>query len=434
MTFVVWSFTGGLDGNSPRGDVLVTPAAYYETTSDGGANGVGAVVATVRAAKGGKGTTQAVWSFSGGLDGSFPSAGLIADASGNLYGTAALDGAGHAGTVFELVRPAIGQTAWTQHTLWAFTGGSDGGQPVGSLIADNSGSGVLYGTTSFGGVYSAGVVFSLTPSGSGAWTETILWNFTGQADGARPVAALVQDAGGTLYGTAGSGGASGVGTVFSLRPSGIVAGPWRFSAIWSPTGGADGSTPTGSLILDAAGNLYGTTQFGGQVGCGQAKYSYYGAPDSQTAYALGAPYVPPGGDDCGVVFRLARPVAGDFWTQSVVYSFTGGLDGANPVAGLLLDKTGKLRGTTPEYGGQPYGSPSNVGFWGNAFVLTPPVQPGGAWSELTTASFDDKSAGIYPRGGLSLAPDGSFYGTNAFGGAAWRHVSIYGYGVVFNTK
>lgn len=184
---------------------------------------------------------------------------------------------GHAGTVFQLIQPAIGQTAWAQHTLLAFTGGSDGGQPVGSLIADNSGSGILYGTNSFGGAYSAGVVFSLTPSGSGAWTETILWGFTGQADDAHPVAALVQDAGGTVWHCRvrrGIGRRDGIFLAFE-RYCG-----WAMAVYLNldPNRRSRWVHPTGTLILDAAGNLYGTTQFRGEAGCGQAKYSFYGPP------------------------------------------------------------------------------------------------------------------------------------------------------------
>jgi uncharacterized repeat protein (TIGR03803 family) len=252
------------------------------------------------------GTETVLYRFTGG-DGANPTAGLIADASGNLYGTTELGGgangcSGGCGTVFKLT------PSGTETVLYRFTGGSDGASPFAALIADGAGN--LYGTTFFGGASGHGTVFKLTPSG----TETVLYSFTGGSDGANPLAGLIADAAGNIYGMTNNGGAGSFGTVFKLIPSGNLAVLHSFS------GGSDGAFPgLGSLIADAAGNLYGMTVEGGGSGCG----------------AIG----------CGTVFKLTPS-----GTETVLYRFTGGSDGAFPhaglIAGLIADAAGHLYGTT----------------------------------------------------------------------------------------
>ena len=155
-------------------------------------------------------------------------------------------------------QPAL---AATQKILYAFQAGNDGGFPRGGVIADPHGN--LYGTTSGGGAGHGGVVYKLARSKSGGWTQATLYAFTGAGDGGNPQAGLLRDAKGHLYGTTYSGGASGQGVVFELSPPKKGSDTWTQKVLWTFTGGNDGGEPTGSLIMDAAGNLYGTTDWGG---------------------------------------------------------------------------------------------------------------------------------------------------------------------------
>ena len=193
----------------------------------------------------------------------------------------------------------------------------------GKLLLDASGN--LYGTASSGGANSAGLVFKLTPSANG-WTETVLYNFTSGADGGFPNAGMIAR-GSSLYGVTYGGGASGNGTVFQLTPS--KAG-WKESVLYSFAGGSDGASPEGGVLFDQAGNLYGTTSLGGNTGY-------------------------------GTVYKLAHSLSG--WTENVIYTFGGGNDGANPIASLIFDKAGSLYGTTL---GSTTGGPA-----GTAFKLSP---------------------------------------------------------------
>ena len=208
-------------------------------------------------------------------------------------------------------------------TLHKFTGGKDGSQPWAGVIFDQAGN--LYGTTWHGGnqgIYcldpsGCGVVFKLAPNSDGSWTESVLYNFcslTNCSDGKSPFAGLVFDQGGNLYGTTVNGGAYDDGTVFELAPK--ADGIWTETVVYNFTGDADGSGPAAGLAFDAAGNLYGTTSSGGNLsGCD--------------------------GFGCGVVFKLA-PSLGGSWTDSVLYSFQGGTDGAAPNASLTFDAAGNL--------------------------------------------------------------------------------------------
>jgi len=197
-------------------------------------------------------------SFTAGNDGGNPEAGLIMDAAGNLYGTTFGGGSGGQGIVFKI------DTSNHESVLYSFTGGSDGGGPVAGLLMDAAGN--LYGTTAGGGSSGQGTVFMIDTSNH----ESVLYSFTGGSDGGSPQASLVRDAAGNLYGTTSQGGIGcapvGCGTVFKIDPSN------HESTVYSFTGGSDGALSMAGLIMDATGNLYGTAYQGGSIcappGCG----------------------------------------------------------------------------------------------------------------------------------------------------------------------
>jgi len=263
-------------------------------------------------------------------------AGLVLDSSGNLYGTTSSYGTTNCGqgnqvgcgTLFELSPRSRGR--WTETTLHDFTGQpNDGGFPEGGLVLDESGN--LYGTTTIGGSSDQGTVFELSPGSNGQWAETLLYNFTGDDAGAFPTGNLIFDSSGSLYGLAMFGGPGqcfagiGCGAVFELSPGG--GGTWTATALYDFTGyPKDGDYPVGALTFDKAGNLYGATQQGGVF--------------SGPCYPLG----------CGTVFELTL-AGGGSWNENVLYRFNSS-DGSNPT-GVIRDKAGNLYGST-YYGGPAY--------------------------------------------------------------------------------
>ena len=282
---VLYTFTGGADGKLPIGPLVLDPSGnLYGTTNDGGKPyacflgyfGCG-VVFKLDAA--GEGTV--LYTFTGGTDGGEPySVGLVRDASGNLYGTTAAGGTSDEGTVFKL------DTTGKETVLYSF--GSGGVEPFAGLVRDASGN--LYGTTTNGGS-GFGVVFKLDTAGK----ETVLHKFTGGADGAVPYAGLVLDAAGNFYGTTTAGGASNFGTVFKLDTAGTE------TVLHSFTGGADGAVPYAGLVLDAAGNFYGTTTAGGASNFGTV-FEIEMPPDfSLSASGLTPSTVSPGGSSTSAV-------------------------------------------------------------------------------------------------------------------------------------
>jgi uncharacterized repeat protein (TIGR03803 family) len=329
-------------------------------------------------------TETVLWSF-GHRYGLYPvTSSLIFDAAGNLYGTTA-DGGFGAGVAFRLRPPVTGHTAWTEEVLHSF-GGTDGVYPVAGMIFDKAGN--LFGTTAGGGDSNHGTVFELTPPAAGktGWIEQVLYSFAGSEnagpDGADPDADLIFDKAGNLYGTTNGGGTHGRGTVFELMPPAAGQTGWTEQVLHSFGGHNDGTNPDAGLIFDEAGNLYGTTGFN------------------------------------GTVFELMPPATRQTgWTEQVLHRFTGrGGDGASPYAGLIFDGAGNLYGTTVSGGGFNQGT---------VFELTPPAAGKSGWTERILHSFPAFGTdGAAPEAGLIFDRAGNLYGTTNGGGT-------HGHGTVF---
>jgi len=311
-------------------------------------------------------------------DGQRPFTGLTADASGNLYGTTFYGGAHGYGTAFKLT-PAAGG-AWTETVMHTFNhDGRDGIYPEGNLILDSAGN--VYGTASAGGTHGYGSVFELSARAGGGWTEKTLHNFNVLPDGQNPSAGVVFDAAGNIYGTTAYGGVHGVngGTVFELTPN--ATGGWTEKSLYSFLyGGTDGYYVGSGVILDTLGNIYGTTTNGGLYGD-------------------------------GIVFELT-PKAGGSSTETILHNFNG-TDGWSPSAGLILDASGNLYGST-EVGGANHA--------GVVFELSRAA--GGGWSETLLHTFSDGTDGFGPDSNLIFDSPGNLYGTTGGGGA-------YGLGIAF---
>ena len=380
--------------------------------------GIGVLMAAALAPRGALAadTEQVTYSFcaTGGTactDGKVAAGVLIMDKSGNLYGVTLYGGAhGNGGTVFELV-PNSNKTAYTEKVLYSFcsTGGSactDGAYPVAGLIVDASGN--LYGMTDAGGAHgnasadTGGTVFELTPNADKtAYTHKLLYSFcstggTSCTDGQSPEDAPIMDSAGNLYGTTQFGGAHGKGTVFELMPnSKKTAYTQKLLYSFCSTGGTsctDGSLPAAGLIMDKSGNLYGTTNTGGANGK-------------------------------GTVFELTPNSNKTAFTHKLLYSFcaTGGTsctDGEIPAAGLLMDSAGNLYGTA-DLGGA-HGNASQ-GTGGAVFELLPNASKT-AFTYKTLYSFcatggTNCTDGTQPNGGVIMNSSGNLYGTTYYGGA-----------------
>ncbi len=381
------------------------------------------------------------------LDGGNPFSVLVVDKNGALYGTTAGGGRYFAGTIYKLIPPSVPGGPWTEHRLYDFTGGRDGGYPSGAIVLHG---GKIYGTTQKGGANSCaanpcGVVYELSPptAPNQPWTETVLYAFGSfNGDGNDPVAGVISDSRGRLYGTTYKGGTHQAGNVFVLSPPAQPGGPWLERNLYSFLPASDGVLPfPGGLALDASGALYGPLEFSEYGGLNVGSvfqltppvggkgpwtenvlYNFLGSPDG--ANPVGAPVLDPngvlygatlgGGNGVGCVFSLTPPTSqGGAWTEAVLYSFTGLGDGYAPVSGPVFDSMGALYGVT-EYGG--ISSCGGNGFGcGTAYKLTPPSPPGGTWTEETLHAFAGGSDGSWPGTPLLLLGT-SIYGTTVLGG------------------
>jgi uncharacterized repeat protein (TIGR03803 family) len=389
---VIHTFTGGNDGIDPQSTLAGDAAGnFYGTTVQGGTgtlcmNGCGTVFELSPIA-GGKWKETVLYSFSGGSDGKNPYGGVTLDSKGNLYGTTVAGGSGGAcsgdgcGVVFLLSKK--GKNSWVETVMYNFTGGKDGFGPGGAVVFDSAGN--LYGTTPDGGNLhkcsggGCGVVYQISPVRGGGWKQKVLHTFTEGADGAvGSLGPLLVDKAGNLFGVSELGGdlSCGCGTAFKLAP---VGGKWKFSTLYAFKGVPEAGFPYGGVIADSKGNLYGTTGYGGVNGAGS-------------------------------VYKLTKS-AGKF-TESVLYSFTGGTDGGLPTTTLLSDQ-GKLYGTASA------GGDSGVGV---VFKLTP--KAGGTWTQSVVHQFKDGSDGAYPYESLVRDQAGDLLGTTNVGGGS-------GQGVVF---
>lgn len=379
-------------------------------------------------------------------DGQWPSPGLLADKAGNLYGTTAYGGANNIGSIYEI--SPIGN-GWKDSVLYSFGPASSvAGFSAGPFPLTFDANGNLYGTTQYGGAYSLGSVFELSPKAGGGWQEKDLYSF--QSVGPVPTGGVIFDSAGHIYFPTNVGGSQGFGAVFQLTQN--ANGTWQGKSIYSFKGyPSDGANPYARLTLDSAGNIYGTTERGGdgncyegrnQVGCGTAfelayssttgwtetiLHKFEGSVDDDGSSPIGTLIwdaagnlygtASTGGTDnkrcptygygpgCGAVFELSPSSTG--WKEAILYEFVGGTtDGENPGGGLVWDQAGNLYGTLNS------GAASE---FGGLYELSPTV---GGWTETLLYSFGSGSDGRYPYGSLILGPSGSFYGVTAAGGVA----------------
>jgi len=374
-------------------------------------------------------TFTVIHDFTGGADGGYPYSGLTMDRAGNLYGTTSTGGLRNGpGTVFKM---ANRNGAWTFAPLY------DAGGFAGVTIGSD---GTLYVAGSIGAY---GSIFNLRPPARfppnllAPWTATVLYSFQGGSDGSLPFSAVSFDRAGNIYGTTYYGGNHDNGTVFELSPS---DGGWTKSTLYAFSG-IDGSQPYGGVIVDDAGNIYGTTIFGGNY-----------------------PLCPYNQQGCGTVFQLT-PAGGGRWTEGFLYSFHGAADGATPYASPIFGPTGNVYGADPGgydfsdstvfeliptgepptfslpydfgYGGvscgprAPLGMDAAGNFYGttyclgadgngSVFKLTP---VNGGWTATTLHSFTGND-GYFPYSNVVVDANGNLYGTTQQGGA-------YNYGVVW---
>jgi uncharacterized repeat protein (TIGR03803 family) len=346
-------FKGGGDGaNSSAALIQATDGNFYGTTYAGGTPNAGTVFRMTPA-----GVVTIMHTFTGMADGGSPFAALMQAGDGDLYGTTYSGGASGNGTVFRMSLSGLFTTVYN------FAGGSDGSNPHAALIQATDGN--FYGTTQFGGTSNRGTLFGMTAGG----VITVRYSFTGGFDGAYPYAPLIQAADGNLYGTCYAGDIATFGRVFKSTLSGVVTVMHTF------VNGADGASPLSALVQAGDGNFYGTTHLGGAA-------------------------------NVGTLFRMTPS-----GTVTILKEFTGGADGANPDAALILGADGNLYGTT-KVGAANYGT---------VFQST----LGGAYTVLHT--FTGGGDGADSSSPLFQTSDGAFYGTTNFGGAS-------GLGVVFRVS
>lgn len=396
---ILYSFKGGRDGNFPTGALLFDSAGnLYGTTVNGGTTesclygeGTGCGIAFKLAPQqNGKWRETVVHRFQGGSDGANPNGSLVSDDAGDLYGTTVQGGMGTSngcGTIFQLTH---GSSGWTETLIRTFcsSGPNDGYLPKAGLLRDPRGN--LFGVTESGGEALGGVAFKLTPGSSG-WTETVLHSFclveSCTSLGAQPVAAMLQDADGNLYGTSIAGGVDTFGCFLSFPPGcGLVFKlTHQVDTEWTESvlrrfHGPDGAGPASSLSFDNLGNLFGTTSHDGAFGA-------------------------------GTVFELT-PDAHGKWTETVLYNFRSNTGAGATNSGVVFDPAGNLYGAT-----DPDGECCSI-----VYQLSPGKN--GRWHYRTLHRFASSQGGLQNDGNLIFDGQGNLYGTAAVGGA-------HGAGVVF---
>jgi hypothetical protein len=416
-------------------------------------------------------TETPIYSFTGGSDGATPSTTLLPDSSGNYYGTT-FSGGSYAGSqcsffgcgvVFKLSPNSSG--GFTESVIYSFTGGTDGAGPAASLTFDSQGN--LYGTALGGGINTntctfftapgCGVVFKLSPNGSGGWTESVLYSFKAGNDGYDAESPLNFDSVGNIYGTTSLGGplkkcasTEGCGEVFKLTPNG--SGGWTYSVIHFFSNGTDGGRPYSGVVIDHAGNIFTNTTQGGNLndcatqGCGtlvelspngasyrfRVLHAFTGLADGNFVQgglfidSSGVIYAPmqTGGHrsgvcrsigGCGVIFK-ATPNATGGYTPGVAYTFTGGADGYGPVSALIADPSGNLYGAAA---GKPTGGSNQCadGSCGFVYKLTP--AGGSSFTESIIYAFTGGTDGGLPAypAAVTLDASGNIFGT------------VFGYGI-----
>jgi uncharacterized repeat protein (TIGR03803 family) len=361
---VLHTFTGS-DGAGPYGGVTLDQKGnLYGTTAGGGACGT---VFRLKSQTNGRWKETVLYQFGSSHDPCDPWSSVIVDEQQNIYATTVGGGAYYYGTVFELTR---GSHGWTDSVLYSFgTQSGDGGEPKGGLVRDMSGN--LYGTAPNGG----STAFQLTPDSDG-WSETVLHRFgVKKGDGAAPYAGLILDSAGNLYGTTSGGGigcgSEGCGTVYEIEHTGSG---WKEHVLHAfDNNGKDGYTPGGgALVMDGSGNLYGTTETGGCCG--------------------------------GTVFKLTPDSPGR-WKETILYNFKPGANGWFPGAGVVMDKAGNLYGTTDD-GGTSCSC-------GVVYKLAPGNN--GKWAYTVLHRFRGFDGAI-PTGNLILDDKGNLYGGTVLGG------------------
>ncbi len=369
---VLHNFTGGADGSYPTAGVTFDQQGrIYGTASSDGRYDSGVVYRLVREGEGW--VLSPIYSFNfHDHDGTAPYARVIFGPDGLLYGTTNTGGAANFGTVFSLRPPATACTtavcSWDETILYSFTGGADGGYPYyGDLIFDPAGN--IYGTTSNGGSSNHGVVFRLTRSGSG-WTESVLWNFNGGSDGGAPYAGVIFDNASNLYGTTTYGGSNRLGTVYELSPT---QSGWSETTLYSFTS-SDNGGGSGGLIMDAHGDLFGIT----------------------------------GNEDGGGAAYELTPQNGS-WSFTLLQTFQGEFGG---IASPTFDSHGNLYGPLPNGGSDDLGE---------IFMLTP---SGNQWLYTPYYQFSG-GGGAEPYGAVVFDASGNMYGTSfVFGsggeGTVWE--------------
>ncbi|HLY58523.1 MAG TPA: choice-of-anchor tandem repeat GloVer-containing protein, partial [Stellaceae bacterium] len=390
-TFQTLHAFGGSDGFASQTPLVADASGnLYGTAAEGGSSNRGVVFElSPPGTSGGAWTYTVIHNFGGATDGADILGGLAFNAFGTLFGTSYMGGTADQGMIYALVPPKTEGAAWTQPRLFNF-GPSNltGYWPASGLVFR---SGKFYGTASYGGSNEGGLVFALVPpTGTGQpWTESVLYDFQayGSGDGYSPQAGLAFDSKDNIYGTTISGGANSNGAVFELSP--VTGGGWTETVIYSFGEQAnDGSLPHGPLLPGAGGVLYGTTSQGGTAGA-------------------------------GTVFELVPGSGG--WTEKILYSFANNnIDGIGPQGPLAIDSTGRIYGATPFGGTKAFGT---------IFRLTPGTTL--PWTETVVHNFSAGTDGSTPYSGVYLGANGTIYGTTSAGGAGpdqrWGYGTVYAY-------